>query len=111
MGEVEVKLFRPILAILGLLCLSVAACQSNTKFKEDMLSSCGFQSRLRPTTAGAGRIVEEPAACTSSRGRPTRARTLWVYSDPTICGCLYVGNQAAYDAYLKEAEPNRRRST
>jgi hypothetical protein len=25
-----------------------------------------------------------------------------VYSDPTICGCLYVGNQAAYDAYLRK---------
>jgi len=25
-----------------------------------------------------------------------------VYSDPTICGCLYVGNQAAYNAYLNK---------
>jgi hypothetical protein len=24
-----------------------------------------------------------------------------VYADPTICNCLYVGNQAAYDSYLQ----------
>ena len=25
-----------------------------------------------------------------------------MYPDPTICGCLYIGNQAAYDAYLRK---------
>jgi hypothetical protein len=24
---------------------------------------------------------------------------IYVYADPTICQCLYVGNQAAYDRY------------
>ena len=24
---------------------------------------------------------------------------MWVYSDPTVCGCLYIGDQAAYDAH------------
>ena len=31
-----------------------------------------------------------------------KGKTIWVYSDPTICGCLYVGNQAAHDAYLNK---------
>ena len=92
------KLFRSILAIVGL-CAAVAACQSNTKFKEDLLSSAGFKA-TPPTT---------PAQIASLRSLPPhrltktthKGTTIWVYADPTICGCLYVGNQAAHDSYLK----------
>jgi hypothetical protein len=99
MGEVEVKLFRPILAVLGL-CAVVAACQSNTKFKEDMLSSAGFKATPPTTPAQVASLKSLPP---HKLTRTThKGRTLWVYSDPTICGCLYVGNQAAYDAYLRK---------
>ena len=27
---------------------------------------------------------------------------IYTYADPTICDCLYVGNQAAYDRYRQE---------
>lgn len=27
------------------------------------------------------------------------SKVMWVYADPTICHCLYVGDQFAYDNY------------
>jgi hypothetical protein len=27
---------------------------------------------------------------------------VWVYSDPVVCGCLYVGDQRAHDVYLQK---------
>jgi hypothetical protein len=93
------KLWKSIFAI-SALCAAVAACESNAKFKEDMLSSAGFKP-IPPTT---------PAQQVSLKSLPphklvqtTRnGKTVWVYSDPTICGCLYIGNQAAYDAYVRK---------
>ncbi|HEX9524539.1 MAG TPA: hypothetical protein VF949_16290 [Reyranella sp.] len=93
------KLFKSIFAI-SALCVAVAACETNPKFKEDMLSSAGFKP-IPPTT---------PAQQASLRSLPPhklvqtarKGKTVWVYSDPTICGCLYVGNQAAYNAYLNK---------
>jgi hypothetical protein len=93
------KLWKSIFAI-SALCVAVAACESNVKFKEDMLSSAGFKP-IPPTT---------PAQQASLKSLPphklvqtTRnGKTVWVYSDPTICGCLYIGNQAAHDAYVRK---------
>ncbi|HEV3492819.1 MAG TPA: hypothetical protein VG224_19555 [Reyranella sp.] len=93
------KLWKSIFAVPAL-CAAVAACESNTKFKEDKLSSAGFKA-IPPTT---------PAQLASLKSLPPhklvqttrKGKTVWVYSDPTICGCLYVGNQAAHDAYLNK---------
>jgi hypothetical protein len=93
------KLWKSIFAI-SALCIAVAGCESNAKFKEDKLSSAGFKS-ITPTT---------PAQLASLKSLPPhrlvqttrKGKTIWVYSDPTICGCLYVGNQAARDAYLNK---------
>lgn len=92
------KLFKSVFA-LSALC-AAAACQPNAKFREDMLASAGFR-QIRPTT---------PAQQASLRSLPPhklvlttrKGKTLWTYSDPTVCGCLYVGNQAAHDAYLNK---------
>jgi hypothetical protein len=93
------KLFNSIVAI-SALCVAVGACESNTKFKEDMLSSAGFKATPPQTPAQVASLKSLPAhklAKTTLKGK-----TVWVYSDPTICGCLYIGNQAAYDAYVRK---------
>lgn len=98
------KLWKSIFAI-SALCVAVAACETNAKFKEDMLSSAGFKP-VPPTT---------PAQQASMKSLPphklvqtTRnGKTVWVYSDPTICGCVYIGNQAARDAYLNKLNQQR----
>ena len=93
------KLFGSILVILGL-CVAVTACQSNTKFKEDMLSSAGFKATPPKTPAQVAMLKSLPVHTLTKTTH--KGKTVWLYSDPTICGCLYVGNQAAYDAYLKK---------
>ncbi len=92
------KLFKSIVVV-SALCVAAAGCESNTKFKEDMLASSGFKP-IQPTT---------PARLASIKSLPPhkltkttyKGRTVWVYPDPTICACLYIGNQAAYDAYVQ----------
>ena len=93
------KLFGSILTILGL-CVAMAACESNTKFKEDMLSSAGFKATAPKTptqVAMLKNLLPHKLTKTTYKGK-----TVWLYSDPTICGCLYVGNQIAHDAYLRK---------
>ena len=31
-----------------------------------------------------------------------KGKTVWIYSDPTVCGCLYIGDQHAHDVYLQK---------
>ena len=93
------KLFKSIVVV-SALCVAAAGCESNSKFKEDMLASAGFKP-IQPTT---------PARLASMKSLPPhkltqttyKGKTVWVYPDPTICSCLYIGNQAAYDAYVQK---------
>jgi len=88
------------IVLISALGIGMAACQSNTQFSENMLSSSGFKP-VTPTT---------PAQVASMRTLPPhkltrtthKGRTIWVYPDPTVCGCLYVGDQAAFDVYAQK---------
>jgi hypothetical protein len=78
----------------------LVGCAQAISNKEDMLAAAGFSYRPADT----------PQLVASLHGLPphkflqlTRnGKLLWVYADPTICGCLYVGNEAAYDTYRHE---------
>ena len=35
-----------------------------------------------------------------------KGKTVWVYPDRDICGCMYVGSQNAYNRYIKKATQN-----
>ena len=93
------KLFKSIFAI-SALCVAVAACESNPKFKEDMLSSAGFKPTPPSTPAQQASLKNLPPHKLVQITR--KGKAVWVYSDPTICGCLYVGNQAAYGSYREK---------
>jgi hypothetical protein len=97
--EVMVKPFGSILAVMGL-CAAVVACSSNTQFKENMLSSSGFKATSPKTPAQVASFNSLPAhklTKTSYKGK-----TVWVYRDPTVCACLYIGDQKAHDAYSQQ---------
>jgi hypothetical protein len=74
-----------ILAALGL-CVAVAACAPAVQHKEDMLAAAGFTLVPANTTERQAALADLP---------PHN----FVYADPTICDCLYIGDQAAYDRY------------
>jgi hypothetical protein len=103
MGAVREIVLKPswsILAVVGLV-VAVTACASNTEFKENMLSASGFKAT--PPKA--------PAQVASFKSLPPhkltrvvhKGKTVWVYPDPTVCKCLYIGDQNAHDAYVKKA--------
>jgi hypothetical protein len=83
------------------LCIGMSACESDTKFRENMLASAGFKP-VPPTTAAQVASLQKLPPHKLTRTTSPKGKTIWVYSDPTLCGCLYVGNQAAYDAYQRK---------
>jgi len=89
----------PTLAFVSL-CVGLSACAGQVQKKEDMLAAAGFT--LVP--------VNTPQRQTSLAALPPHKfvrqvrnnAVIYTYADPTICDCLYVGNQAAYDRYRSE---------
>ena len=93
------KLWKSIFAI-SAVCAAVAACESNAKFRENMLSAAGFKPVPPTTTAQQASLKSLPPHKLVQTTR--KGKVVWVYSDPTICGCLYVGGPAAHAAYLNK---------
>jgi hypothetical protein len=94
------KLSRSIIAVAAS-CVGMTACENDTKFRENMLASAGFKP-VPPTTAAQVASLQKLPPHKLTRTTTPKGKTIWVYSDPTLCGCLYVGNQAAYDAYQRK---------
>jgi hypothetical protein len=89
---------RVTLLILG--TLTAAACQSPQQKigqQEDMLVAAGFKFVPVNTPARQASFKQLPP---NKFARETRdGRTFYVYPDPMVCGCLYVGDQRAYGTY------------
>jgi hypothetical protein len=87
-------------ALLILGTLTVAACESPQQKiaqKEDMLAAAGFKILPVNTPARQAAFRQLPPNRFSSETRD--GRTFYVYPDPTVCGCLYVGDQRAFGTY------------
>jgi hypothetical protein len=84
--------------------LAAAAC-ANTggaiAEKEDMLLSAGFVSKKADATAQMAGLKSLPPHQFVAKNR--NGRTRYLYADPTVCGCIYVGDQNAYDQYRQAA--------
>ena len=102
------KPLTSILAIAGL-TLGLAAC-SNTdpmnplgykpESKENLLADSGFRQLSLNTPAKVAAFKKMPPhriSQTTFKGKP-----VWVYPDQNTCGCLYVGNQTAYNTFIKK---------
>jgi hypothetical protein len=100
MSEMVVKPLWLIPAVLGL-SVVLTACTNPAETKENLLSSSGFKAMPPTTPAQIALLKSLPPhklAKTTYQGQPA-----WAYADPTLCGCVYVGNQDAYNAYVKNA--------
>jgi len=100
------RLFTPLLAVpglaLGLLaCEPVSPAQFGPQGKEDRLAAAGFKKRPIKTEAQLANFRSIP----SHMIRPAtyKGRQVYVYADPTICGCLYMGGPTAYNSYISGA--------
>jgi hypothetical protein len=88
------------LAALGFLAtLSVVACASHEQKiqqHDDLLSASGFSMRPADTAQRQALIDSLPARRFVERthdGKP-----VFLYADPEVCHCLYVGDDKAYSA-------------
>jgi hypothetical protein len=92
-------LFRLALMALAI-CAAVSGC-SQVQSREDMMAAAGFTIVPANTPQRQAALAKMPPHRFVQQVRNNAV--LFVYADPTICGCLYVGNQAAYDRYRANA--------
>ena len=97
---------RPTLALTA--CLLTTACmtpQQRAEDRENLLTAAGFTARPANTPERVASLHGLPA---NKVVQSTRGGTLhYVYADPLVCGCLYVGDQAAYGRYQQEVFQRR----
>jgi len=82
---------------LGLACGLGACAAQQAREMDGMLAAAGFQVRPANTPEKLQQLKTlEPRVLlqTQRDGAP-----YWVVADPTVCQCLYVGNEAAYQRY------------
>src|SRR5450631_3991002 len=79
------------------LCGTVSACGMQVQKKEDMLAAAGFTMVPANTPKRLAELKRLPPHKFLHVMRKNVME--YGYADPTICSCLYVGNQTAYDQY------------
>ena len=91
------------LAIIGgliVLVCGLTACetqQQRVERREDLLSAAGFVVRPANTPERQAMLHRLPAHTFVQRVNGDVVH--YVYADPLVCGCLYVGTQQAYNQY------------
>ena len=87
-----------ILAI-GVLALVVGGCATQQARQMDgMLAAAGFQVRPANTPEKLQQLKTLKPRVLLQMTKVSGS-TYWVVADPTVCQCLYVGNEAAYQRY------------
>ena len=81
------------------LCAALSAC-SQVQNKEDMLAAAGFTLVPANTPQRQASLSSLPPHKFVHQVRNNAV--IFTYADPTICDCLYIGNQAAYDRYRQD---------
>jgi hypothetical protein len=65
-----------------------------------MLETAGFVPKKAKTAARMASLKSLPPhqfVARTINGRPS-----YLYADPVVCGCVYVGDQRAYDQYRQQ---------
>jgi hypothetical protein len=93
---------RWILPLVGVLVVAglSSACQTEQQQvvqREDMLSAAGFIVKPANTPERKAMLARLPAHQFVMRQNGDTIH--YVYADPLVCGCLYVGTQQAYNQY------------
>ena len=91
----------------AVLCLlaSCASPQQRVASKEDLLSAAGFTVNPANTPQRLASLHSLPP--NKFVQQPQGSTVRYVYADPLVCGCLYVGDQAAYGRYQQDVLQRR----
>ena len=96
-------LARAWLLMLVMVVTLLSACvspQERVQAREDLLAAAGFTVRPANTPARQATLRALPANRFVQRARGDRV--VYLYADPLVCNCLYIGDQAAYGRYRQE---------
>jgi len=96
-----IPLAIPFLALGLLACAPPVPAGYGPAAKEDRLAAAGFKKRAIKTEAQLADFRDIPAHMI--RPATYKGKAVYVYADPTICGCLYMGNTTAYNTYIRGA--------
>ncbi len=91
--------------LLPLLASACATPQEQVADREDRLAAAGFHARPADTPQREALLQRLPPQ--RFVVLPVRGRDLYVYADPLVCGCLYVGPEASYDLYRQQVFQHR----
>lgn len=87
------------LVALSLLVAVLAACQSTQVLQqEDDLGAAGFTVRIADTAERQDMMNRLPPNQFVQRVSGNSVH--YVYADPVVCGCLYIGTQQEFDRYV-----------
>ncbi len=106
-------MLRPALRPAALLaalagCLVIAACATTPQQavdRENLLLAAGFTALPANTPERVTSLRRLPANRVVQRRRG--GLVAYVYADPLVCGCLYVGDVAAFGRYRQEVVQRR----
>jgi predicted small secreted protein len=90
-------------AVVAVTGLSLAACETMAQqvgAKEDTLAAAGFTMLPANTPQRQAQLGKLPP--NKFVPKTTGDTTQYVYADPVVCDCLYVGDQKAYGAYKQD---------
>lgn len=93
----------PVMALVaaGILLAGCATERQIVQGKEDMLAAAGFTIRPADTPERQAQLK----TLTPHRFiyQQRNGTNVYIYSDPTICDCLYIGTEQAYQKYRQLA--------
>jgi hypothetical protein len=94
--------YRTTIAV-GVALLAAACANTGTgvSAKGNMLVAAGFVAKNADTPSRIAALKSLPPHKFVSRAKNGSPR--YLYADPTVCGCIYVGDQQAYDQYRQMA--------
>jgi hypothetical protein len=101
----EVAMTKPAQLASILSVLALAACAQPVIQKEDMLAAAGFSFRPANTPQKVAALRALPPHRFVHQVR--NGQNVWIYADPSICACLYAGNDTAYQQYRQEVFQKR----
>jgi len=90
---------RP-LAVAAVFCITLIGCTTEaTKVErhEDLLAASGFTIKPASTPTRRAMIAKLPAHRFVER--TVNGKPVFLYSDPLVCDCLYIGDDKAYSQY------------
>jgi hypothetical protein len=87
------------------LALLAAGCVSTIESKENLLAAAGFRVKPADTADKVAALTALPPHKFAMKNQG--GKIVYLYADPTICKCLYYGDESAYQSYQQMAFQQR----